>query len=96
MRKYVVSACMLMLMSSLSLANSEGVLVPCSAAWNEWVEQEVGSGDGQGHGPDIGSQEWQQVIQFRLKLNAKQVAKLGSQKWCHEIDMAVRTNQLPR
>ena len=34
---------------------------PCSAEWNTWVEEQLGTGDGQGHGPDVGSGEWQSV-----------------------------------
>lgn len=102
MCKFAVAASALVLASSLSLANTADVgisgeqLKPCSDDWNQWIEEKVGTQDKDGHGPDIGSQEWQQTIQFRLKLNAKQVSRLGSEKWCNEIDAMVRLDQKPR
>lgn len=34
--------------------------------WQTWVDRKIGSGDGQGHGPDVGSSEWCSTIDFRL------------------------------
>jgi hypothetical protein len=60
---------------------------PCSPAWNEWVEARLPSGDGMGHGPDIGSLEWQSVIEFKLGLRGDpDVPPRGSQRWCAYID----------
>lgn len=39
-----------------------------SEQWLLWVEKEVGTGDGHGHGPDYGSQEWCRVIDRKLFL----------------------------
>lgn len=34
--------------------------------WFVWVEKTVGTGDGAGHGPDYGSQEWCLVVNKKL------------------------------
>jgi hypothetical protein len=40
-----------------------------------------------GHGPDIGSLEWQSVIEFKLGLRGDpDVPPRGSQRWCAYID----------
>jgi len=63
----------------------------CSAEWYKMVEKKVISGDGQGHGPDIGSEEWQSVIEFKLGIRGNpQVPKRGSEAWCRYIDQIVK------
>jgi hypothetical protein len=42
------------------------VPVPCTAAWYQAVESNIPSGDGMGHGPDVGSEEWKSVVEFKL------------------------------
>lgn len=37
-----------------------------SADWQQWVDTNIQSGDGQGHGPDIGSEEWCGTIDHRI------------------------------
>ena len=39
---------------------------PCSPAWYQAVEARALPGDGRGHGPDLGSAEWQSVVEFKL------------------------------
>ena len=39
---------------------------PCSEPWFEMLEEYYPTGDGAGHGPDIGSEEWKSVIEFKL------------------------------
>jgi hypothetical protein len=40
--------------------------------------------DGQGHGPDIGSDEWKSVIEFRLGIRGKpDLPARASEAWCH-------------
>ena len=59
----------------------------CTQAWNEWVETQLVSGDGMGHGPDIGSEEWQSVIEFKLGVRGKpEVPPRASDNWCEFID----------
>ena len=55
----------------------------CNQAWFKHVEQQLESGDGQGHGPDLGSDEWQSVIEFKLGVRGdKDVPARSSEAWC--------------
>ncbi|MGZ9897795.1 hypothetical protein [Shewanella gaetbuli] len=59
----------------------------CSEAWFKQVEQQVMSGDGQGHGPDLGSEEWQSVIEFKLGVRGNSdVPQRNTPQWCEFID----------
>ncbi|AEY01389.1 lipoprotein [Oceanimonas sp. GK1] len=63
----------------------------CSPEWAQWVEQQVNTGDGQGHGPDTGSEEWQSVVEFRLGIRGDAgVPERNTQAWCEYIDGLVR------
>lgn len=58
----------------------------CPAATLAQIEQQTGSGDGQGHGPDIGSDEWYGVIEFRLGLRDQPgLPARGSPAWCERM-----------
>jgi hypothetical protein len=64
---------------------------PCSAEWLVFVEQKVSSGDGAGHGPDPGSDEWKGVIEFRLGLRGQpDIPPRDSAEWCNYIDRLVK------
>lgn len=66
----------------------------CSAAWYQSVENKVLTDDGSGHGPDIGSEEWKSVVEFKLGIRgAPDVPNRDSQDWCHHIDQLVRAKQ---
>lgn len=59
---------------------------PCTPAWNQWVENQLPTGDGAGHGPDVGSDEWQSVVEFRLGVRGKaQVPARGTLAWCNFV-----------
>jgi len=63
----------------------------CSEAWNRMIDTKVTSGDGRGHGPDIGSDEWKGTIEFRLGVRGKPELPLRtSEDWCRTIDELVR------
>ena len=63
---------------------------PCSAGWYQAVEQKVSSGDGLGHGPDLGSDEWRSVIEFKLGLRGSAlVPERSGREWCDYIHRAV-------
>lgn len=67
----------------------------CSDAWYRTIEEKVQTGDGQGHGPDIGSEEWQSVIEFKLEVRGKpNVPKRDSEDWCRYIDQIVSEREL--
>ena len=73
-----------------SLAGSAGI-TPCSDEWNHHVDQEVVTGDGQGHGPDIGSDEWKGVVEFKLGIRGQAgLPARDSNDWCQLIDQLLR------
>ena len=62
----------------------------CSKAWFEAVEARVPTGDGRGHGPDIGSDEWKSVVEFRLGIrDTPGVPDRSTEDWCRHIDRLV-------
>lgn len=64
---------------------------PCSGEWQQWVESRVTTGDGHGHGPDIGSDEWQSVVEFKLGIRGDpSVPPRDSGEWCNYIDTLIR------
>lgn len=63
---------------------------PCSDAWNHAIEKAVATGDGRGHGPDMGSDEWKSVIEFKLGIRGQpQVPHRDTLAWCQYIDQRV-------
>ena len=59
----------------------------CSDAWFRSIEEKVPTGDGQGHGPDLGSDEWKSEVEFKLGIRDKpNVPGRDSQVWCRHID----------
>lgn len=59
----------------------------CAAGWAPAVETNVGTGDGRGHGPDVGSHEWQSVVEFRLGVRGLTgLPARGSAPWCAYIE----------
>lgn len=69
----------------------EGGPQPCTEAWFWLVESIVASGDGQGHGPDIGSSEWKSTVQYKLGLRDDATAPpVSSPLWCTYFDSQIR------
>jgi uncharacterized protein len=63
----------------------------CSASWYRSIEQKLPTSDAQMHGPDIGSEEWKSVIEFKLGVrNKPNVPDSNSESWCRYIDQLVR------
>jgi len=63
---------------------------PCSGSWYRSIEEKVTTGDGQGHGPDIGSGEWKSVVEFNLGIRgATGLPKRDTEAWCAYIDRIV-------
>jgi hypothetical protein len=52
-------------------------------AWSIWVEARYPIGDAQGHGPDIGSDEWARALQQKLGIVDDQGhgPDIGSTEW---------------
>jgi len=60
--------------------------VLCTDSWFQSVEQSISTGDGMGHGPDIGSDEWKSVVEFKLGVRGESgVPDRTSQEWCNYI-----------
>jgi len=65
--------------------------IPCSDEWNRFVDQKIVTGDGQGHGPELGSDEWKGVVEFRLGIRGQAgLPAHDSDDWCRLIDRLVR------
>ena len=63
----------------------------CSTQWYEYVESVLPTGDGRGHGPDIGFKEWKSVVEFRLGIRDEPgVPDPASPEWCKFIDQQVQ------
>lgn len=59
----------------------------CTDSWYQSVELAFPTGDGMGHGPDIGSAEWRSVIEFRIGIRGNaEVPDRNSDEWCRYID----------
>jgi hypothetical protein len=81
---------LILLILSVFAARAGGTPEPCSADWNRYVDEELVSGDGQGHGPDLGSDEWKGVIEFKLGVRGQpEVPPRDSVDWCVYIDHLV-------
>lgn len=66
----------------------------CSDAWARYVENIISTGDGKGHGPDIGSDEWKSVVEFKLDIRGNvQTPARESIAWCRYIDQYVKDKQ---
>lgn len=59
----------------------------CTDSWYRAVETALPSGDGIGHGPDIGSEEWKSVIEFKLGIRGNpNNPERNSPEWCDYIN----------
>lgn len=64
----------------------------CTESWFHAVEAAISSGDGMGHGPDIGSEEWKSVIEFRLGIRGNpNVPDRNSLEWCKYINDFIKS-----
>ena len=67
----------------------------CTLEWYRFIDNKVATGDGRGHGPDIGSTEWQSAVEFKLGIRGKaEVPQRNSDAWCHHIDQIVRNSRM--
>jgi uncharacterized protein len=67
----------------------------CGEQWMTEVDDLLISGDGSGHGPDLGSQEWQSVIEFKLGVRSySDKPDRSTQDWCRYIDEHLKQHTL--
>ena len=64
-----------------------------SPAWYAWVDRTLSISDN-GHGPNPGSEEWNQAVQHKLGQEAPQ-SKPGSPTWQQSVDALLRTRVPP-
>jgi hypothetical protein len=73
------------------LAGGSGPGALCSDDWYRYVDRQIVSGDGQGHGPDLGSDEWKGVVEFKLGIRGQpDLPVRDSDAWCELIDRLLR------
>lgn len=76
------------------LASGSTTRTLCSDSWYRLIEENVPTSDEQGHGPDIGSDEWKSVIEFKLGIrNKPDVPGRDGEAWCRHIDQMVLENR---
>jgi uncharacterized protein len=74
-------------------SNADTNLV-CSDSWYRAMEEQVPTGDGHAHGPDVGSAEWKSVVEFKLGIRDKpDVPARDTEAWCRHIDQIVRSRR---
>ena len=68
----------------------------CSPEWFRYVESQVISSDHLGHGPDLASEEWQSVVEFKLGLQANSNVPLkNTPQWCQFIQQQLDAQRIP-
>lgn len=59
---------------------------PCAEGVILSIERKITTGDGEGHGPDIGSSEWYSVVERRLGIEGDASIPIkGTQGWCEYV-----------
>jgi len=80
----------LLVAANLPAGAGSEALIPCTEEWYQFVEHKLVSGDGQGHGPDLASDEWKSVIEFKLGIRGQSgLPTRDSEDWCQLIDSMV-------
>jgi len=63
----------------------------CTTAWFNHVDTVIHSADLAGHGPDIGSDKWKSVVEFKLEIRGKpDVPARASKEWCDYVNQRMR------
>jgi hypothetical protein len=88
-----ISIAIFVVLAAINVGANAGVepALPCTDEWNQFVDKKLISGDGKGHGPDLGSEEWKGVIEFKLGIRDQvDLPNRDSDDWCQLIDQLVR------
>lgn len=63
----------------------------CTTPWERNIEDSLPTSDGRGHGPDVGSDEWKSVVEFKLGIRDEPgLPERESLAWCDYVDKLVR------
>jgi hypothetical protein len=66
---------------------------PCSESWQQHVEAQLQTGDSEGHGPDVGSEEWRSVVEFKLGIRGDPaIPSRDTDEWCTYINEMIGTS----
>lgn len=66
----------------------------CNESWYRDIESEILTGDGQGHGPDPGSDEWRSVIEFKLGIRGQaDLPDRSTDEWCRFIERYIESGE---
>lgn len=61
--------------------------------WYEWVDAAGGISDGQGHGPDYGSDEWNRAVQHKVMGFEADETIAFDRNWQMRVDRAIREDR---
>lgn len=99
MRRHALYACMLCAVSCQPMAGTAGDQAAAEqnnapepwSEWAQWVEKRHSVGDGQGHGPDVGSMEWAHALDYQLKIedHSGETPDIGSLQWRRSVEKAL-------
>ena len=79
---------------SIASIDRPEVAASCSNQLYKSFEERLATGDGMGHGPDVGSDEWKSVIEFRLGVrDDPDVPERDSNSWCSFVDKRIGVGQ---
>jgi len=82
------------LLAGLGIGWAAEPAVRCSEEWYRAIDERVSTGDGAGHGPDVGSDEWKSTVEFKLGVRgAAGVPARDGDAWCVYVDGLVRAGQ---
>lgn len=66
----------------------------CGTPQYQTIEAMIHTGDGMGHGPDIGSSEWKSVIERKLGIwGNPNVPAPDAYEWCSFIEQHIKASQ---
>lgn len=85
------SALVILSASTLGCQNTKNIKAQkeiCTMHWYSIVQKQIQTSDSSGHGPDLGSDEWKGVVEFKLGIRGKpDIPAKNTQEWCEYIDM---------
>ncbi|MDO6489419.1 hypothetical protein Q4503_17120 [Colwellia sp. 6_MG-2023] len=75
--------------SCQSISESENL---CTDSWERFIHENIPTGDGKGHGPDLGSDEWKSVVEFKLGIRGNtNIPQRNTKAWCAHVDKLLRS-----